>query len=81
MSTGSSNPVGRMICSTTRGVPRFVGSNFSTGSSFPLGFTRSFLKSNITTSRPSGPFSFTDSQFLFSGREFTISKGPGVAET
>jgi hypothetical protein len=42
--TGSSRPVGRMICSTTNGVPRLVGSKFSTGSALPLGVTRNFRR-------------------------------------
>ena len=55
---GSSRPVGRIICSTIRGVERFVGSNFSTGSVDGLGVTRISLgEVNRIPLKPSGAFS------------------------
>ncbi len=55
---GSSSPVGRIICSTIRGVERLVGSNFSTGSVDGLGVTRMSLgEVNKIPLNPSGAFS------------------------
>ena len=84
---GSSSPVGRIICSTIRGVERLVGSNFSTGSVDGLGATRMSLgEVNKIPLNPSGAFSpdlaarRTGIYVLLSARQFTSSNGPGVAE-